>query len=274
MTTQLSGQLPLLYKGLALFTPGGDLIYCLDPSKQGHWHAQLCMALQQLLGLTAPPLFLTPCYTATVDRWLDSYTQELRVSAEAYPQVWRYRAILSHLFAVKPEQWQLLSDPIDSCDPPLLLSYRDQFPQLWQSHNLVVQLEQWSGYSSKTTINANPGPRQAATQPSQPPAAMPSSTVEMPQGYVLRLFVSNRNPHITQVLENLHQVLDQVINAPYTLKIVDVTKHPDQAEMAQVTATPTLMRMWPLPVKRVVGDLDQIDRLLPLLDDPFLEESS
>ncbi|MDJ0558735.1 MAG: circadian clock protein KaiB, partial [Microcystis sp. M53599_WE4] len=34
--------LPDIFKGIALFTPGGDLIYCIDPDKQTHWHLNLC----------------------------------------------------------------------------------------------------------------------------------------------------------------------------------------------------------------------------------------
>ncbi|MFM6041706.1 MAG: circadian clock protein KaiB, partial [Dolichospermum sp.] len=40
---------PQLFKGIALFTPGGDLIYCIDPSKQGRWHLNLCAALREIL---------------------------------------------------------------------------------------------------------------------------------------------------------------------------------------------------------------------------------
>ncbi|MFM7558989.1 MAG: circadian clock protein KaiB, partial [Cylindrospermopsis raciborskii] len=57
--------LPQVFKGIALFTPGGDLIYCIDPSKQKRWHLHLCGVLQQILNLSEPPHFLVPCYTAT-----------------------------------------------------------------------------------------------------------------------------------------------------------------------------------------------------------------
>ncbi|WP_239651521.1 hypothetical protein [Neosynechococcus sphagnicola] len=50
---------PNLFKGIALFTPGGDLIYGIDVSKQSRWHLHLCTALQELLGLTEPPHFFS-----------------------------------------------------------------------------------------------------------------------------------------------------------------------------------------------------------------------
>ena len=70
---------PQLFKGIALFTPGGDLIYCIDSSKQGRWHLNLCAALQEILDLPEPPHFLVPCYTATIDHWLNPQTQKVQV---------------------------------------------------------------------------------------------------------------------------------------------------------------------------------------------------
>lgn len=81
------GLKPVLYKGLASLR-GEDVVFCRDPSKQGHWHQSLCQALQQLLDLEEPPLFLSPCYTAAVDYWFDEEQQCLRVAAEVYPLAW------------------------------------------------------------------------------------------------------------------------------------------------------------------------------------------
>ena len=59
---------PLAFKGIALFTPGGDVVYCIDPKKQNRWHVQLCGLLQYLLNLPELPHFLVPSYAATLDR--------------------------------------------------------------------------------------------------------------------------------------------------------------------------------------------------------------
>jgi len=77
--------LPDIFKGIALFTPGGDLIYCIDPNKQTHWHLNLCAALQSALGLPEPPHFLVPSFTATIDRWRDPYSHRIHTRAEVYP---------------------------------------------------------------------------------------------------------------------------------------------------------------------------------------------
>lgn len=262
MTTLRSQPLPFLYKGLALFTPGGDLIYCVDPSKQGHWHFQLCQALQTLLHLPEPPLFLVPCYTATLDRWLHPQTQQLQISAEAYPRVWRYRSLLTVLFDVSPEHWHMMSTPVDTCDAAVLNSYKQQFPQLWKNHNLVIRLDQVSMGASP----ALDAVQVDQVEPINPAEKGSESDADGSQGYVLRLFVASQNTRTKSILETLHQLLDQVLDVPYTLKVIDVAKHPERAEADQISATPTLVKVWPKPVRRLVGDQLETDNVMQLLD--------
>ncbi len=47
--------------------------------------------------------------------------------------------------------------------------------------------------------------------------------------------------------------------------MIDVTQHPDQAELDQVSATPTLVRAWPQPIRRIAGNLDNVEQLLWVL---------
>lgn len=267
MTTLRSQPLPFLYKGLALFTPGGDLIYCVDPSKQGHWHFQLCQALQTLLHLPEPPLFLVPCYTATLDRWLHPHTQQLQVSAEAYPLVWRYRSLLNVLFGLSAEHWHMISTPVETCDAAVLNSYKQQFPQLWKNHNLVIRLDQVS-MSASPNVDALDPEQIDPVKPMNPVKTLQvsASEADVSQGYVLRLFVASQNTRTKSILENLHQLLDQVLDVPYTLKVIDVVKHPERAEADQISATPTLVKVWPQPVRRLVGDQLETDNVLQLLD--------
>jgi circadian clock protein KaiB len=254
--------LPWLYKGLALFTPGEDLIYCVDPTKQGLWHHHLCSVLQELLDLPEPPLFLTPCFTATVDCWFDAHTQQLQISAEAYPLVLRHQAILNALFETPSLAWQTAACPQGLCDPLVLNSYRQQFPQLWQHHNLVIKVNRPSAPS--LTVDG----RTFALSPDN--TSHPSAVSFLPEsemkGYVLRLFVAGHSHATEETLESLHQLLGQSLNYPYTLKVIDVMKQPEQAEADQVTATPTLVKVWPKPVRRLVGNLNNLDKLLRILN--------
>ncbi|MDX2232800.1 MAG: circadian clock KaiB family protein [Leptolyngbyaceae cyanobacterium bins.349] len=250
----MSGSL-LAFKGIALFTPGGDLVYCIDPHKQIRWHIHLCNALQHLLGLAEPPHFLVPCYTATLDRSEDPDTQKISQFAEISPLVARYQPLLNAIFETGNLTWSKTQFQTTLCDPMVLATHRSRFPKLWECHDLVVRYDQ---------IVHNPPTALAS------PLAPPVMEHSPPQGYVLRLFVSGHSITTHQTLQKLHQLLEQVLDQPYTLKLIDVSQHPEQAELDQVTATPTLMRVYPLPVRRIVGNLESEDQLLAILK--FLDE--
>jgi len=291
-----------------MFTPGGDLIYSIDPSKQGHWHMDLCVALQQMLGLPEPPHFLVPGYTATIDRWLDPRTQKIRTSAEIYRPVLRHQELLNAVFGCSNLVWQVAPWEEGSCDPIVLETYREQFPQLWEDHDLIVHFERPQSLSYSFPEGYPRGYLQEYAQPQGLTAENPSSldvTVShpaidtllsanpIPEGatvnsessdnceevdepfpppvshnYVLRLFVSGHSAATEQTLKSLHQLLEHTLLHPYTLKVIDVFKHPEQAEENQISATPTLLRLWPQPVRRLVGDLNDIDKILRILSFP------
>jgi circadian clock protein KaiB len=82
---------------------------------------------------------------------------------------------------------------------------------------------------------------------------------------VLRLYVSSNSDVTEAILTNLHRLLEDLIQQPYTLKIIDVYKFPELAEQDQVAATPTLVRVWPEPVRRVTGRLEDASRVMQLL---------
>jgi circadian clock protein KaiB len=240
--------IPQLFKGIALFTPGGDLIYCIDSSKQGRWHSNLCAALQEILDLPEPPHFLVPCYTATIDHWLDPRTQQIRTFAEAFPAVMRHQAVLNAIFNAGDLVWQAAPWQEGMCDRMVLATYRSTFPQLWEEHDLIVRLD---GCESVPSYNQPV----AAAQRMQPRT----------QGYVLRLFVAGHSANTERILQNLHEMLERWVRQPYTLKVIDVLTNPEQAETDQVSATPTLVKVWPVPIRRIVGNLDNVDKILQML---------
>lgn len=242
-------KLPRVFKGIALFTPGGDLVYCIDPEKRLQWHLNLCTALQDHLGLKSPPYFLLPCYTATVDRWLDPTTEQLHTVAEAYPRVMRFQALLNAVFGLGATTWQPNNTPVQQCSPMVIASYRREFPQLWENHDLILP------------VSATPTGQMGT------PANSPETVPQEPLSYKFRLFVGS-DDHIAaeKTLVSLRAALEQTLQVPYTLQLIDVTKHPDQAEQAQVTATPCLVRAWPQPIRRLAGDLSSPERLTQLLE--------
>ncbi|MEG3440155.1 circadian clock KaiB family protein [Pannus brasiliensis CCIBt3594] len=242
----VSVALPEIFKGIALFTPGGDLVYCIDPTKQTHWHLHLCASLQDILGLPEPPHFLVPGCTATIDRWRDPRSDRVRTSAEVYPLARRYQPLLNAIFGTDDRDWHTVPWSESVCNPSLLETYRPRFPQLWESHDLILRYENSS--SGRETAGA-PEPK----------------TTETPRGYVLRLFVSGNNATTKHTLQSIHRLLERELHHPYTLKVIDISKHPEQAESNHVSAIPTLVRVWPQPVKRIVGEFEDLSRVLQLI---------
>lgn len=244
---------PRLFKGIALFTPGGDLVYSLASNKQSNWHQNLCTTLQRLLDLSAPPHFLIPAYTATVDRWFDPYLSILKTDAEIYPMVSRYQPLLNVVFDLGEMSWQIAPWKEEVCNPLMLETYRSQFPQLWENHDLVVRID---------TLNAiDPSDRESTHEKN----SLGDTVSDVPQGYVLKLFVSSNHAVTKEILKTLHQFLEKELHHPYTLKVIDISKYPELAESYQISATPTLLRVLPQPTKRIVGKLDDLPRILQII---------
>ena len=237
------------FKGIALFTPGGDCVYCVDRQKQMHWHVDLCMALQKRFGLVEPPYFLLPCFTATLDRWFDSETQTMVTLAEAYPRVMPFQLLLNVLFEQPGLRWQPNYTGHAECSPSLIEAQRQRFSQLWESHDLILQ------------VDRSPGQRASSPAAAQSPtAASPASP------YLFKLFVREEDTLATEtMLRFLRQALESCLNQAYTLQVIDVSKQPDQAERNHISATPTLVQVLPEPGRRIVGNLTDQRRLMHLL---------
>ncbi|MEM6612711.1 MAG: circadian clock KaiB family protein [Cyanobacteria bacterium P01_C01_bin.72] len=245
--------LPKVFKGIALFTPGGDLIYGIDPSKQTQWHVHLCRGLQKILDLADAPHFLVPGYTATVERWLDPATNELKTIAEVYPAAQKYIPLLQVLFELETNiAWQIAPWQEEYCHRAVIETYKSQFPQLWERNDLVIRLDPKQGIKSTASNLNNPQIKLA-------------NSGAIKAGYKLHLFISSNNPHAEKTLSHIHQLLEEGLTNPYSLKVIDVAKNPEQAAVHHVITTPTLIRVLPKPVKRIVGQLDDIARVLNII---------
>lgn len=84
--------------------------------------------------------------------------------------------------------------------------------------------------------------------------------------YVLKLYVTGQTPNSLRAIQNLKNILQEDIKDIYELKIIDVQKNPQLAEDEKILATPTLSRVLPLPVRRIIGDLSNKDKVLLGLD--------
>jgi circadian clock protein KaiB len=86
--------------------------------------------------------------------------------------------------------------------------------------------------------------------------------------HVLRLYVTGSTLRSTRAIDNLRRVLESELPDRYDLEVVDVYEHPEAAAEHQILAAPTLIKLEPAPVRRVIGDLSDTERVLRGLDLP------
>ena len=100
-----------------------------------------------------------------------------------------------------------------------------------------------------------------AARASRPPAASRSGGVQ-----VFRLYVSSASPVSARALVNARRFFDSHLPGGYRLEIVNIGDHVEQARRDQVVASPTLLRLSPLPQRRFIGDMSNTARLCDWLD--------
>jgi circadian clock protein KaiB len=78
----------------------------------------------------------------------------------------------------------------------------------------------------------------------------------------LRLYVAGQNPKSITAFSNLKRLCEEYLKGRYKIEVVDLFKHPERAKGDQIVALPTLIRKLPEPIKRIVGDLSNSDRVI------------
>ena len=84
--------------------------------------------------------------------------------------------------------------------------------------------------------------------------------------YILKLYVAGNTPNSMRALKTLREILENEFRGVYALKVIDVLKSPQLAEEDKILATPTLSKILPPPVRRIIGDLSDRDKVLIGLD--------
>jgi circadian clock protein KaiB len=82
----------------------------------------------------------------------------------------------------------------------------------------------------------------------------------------LRLYVAGQTPKSIVALANLKRICDEHMNGQYQIEVIDLMENPQLAQRDQIVAIPTLVRELPSPLKRIIGDLSNTDRVLVGLD--------
>ena len=84
--------------------------------------------------------------------------------------------------------------------------------------------------------------------------------------YVLRLYITGSTPRSAAAISNIRKLCDEHLAGHYDLEVIDIYQQPTLAQGEQIIAAPTLIKKLPFPLRKVVGDLSNEDRVLMGLD--------
>ena len=98
----------------------------------------------------------------------------------------------------------------------------------------------------------------------------PGQTIKKPrvrkQQWELRLYVAGQTQKSVAAFANLKRICEEHLAGQYTIEVIDLLKNPKLASGDQIVAVPTLVRNLPEPVRKIIGDLSNTERVLVGLD--------
>jgi circadian clock protein KaiB len=86
------------------------------------------------------------------------------------------------------------------------------------------------------------------------------------EAYQLRLYVAGQTPKSALAFRNLKRICEDHLQGRYAIEIIDLLENPQLARGDQILALPTLVRRLPEPIKKIIGDLSNTERVLVGLD--------
>ena len=105
-------------------------------------------------------------------------------------------------------------------------------------------------------------PAMTPAPPARPEAEEAGSTRDAADFWDLRLYVAGQTPRSIAALANLREICEKHLAGKYRVEIVDLMVNPQLARGDQILAIPTLVRKLPSPLRKVIGDLSQTERVL------------
>lgn len=97
-----------------------------------------------------------------------------------------------------------------------------------------------------------------------PPGATPP--IAASGRYILRLYVAGLMPKSTLAIANMKKICEEHLEGQYELEVIDLYQQPQLAQGDQIVAVPALIKRLPSPVRRVIGDMSDTERVLVGLD--------
>ena len=94
--------------------------------------------------------------------------------------------------------------------------------------------------------------------------------------YVLRLYITGMTPRSTEAIASIKAICEEHLEGHYDLEVIDIYQHPELARAEQIIAAPTLVKKLPAPLRRLIGNLSEKERVLaglnlqPKLNEPDL----
>ncbi|KPJ57886.1 MAG: circadian clock protein KaiB [Planctomycetes bacterium DG_58] len=92
--------------------------------------------------------------------------------------------------------------------------------------------------------------------------------------YLLKLYITGQTPRSVQAVRNLERICKEKLKGQYRMVVIDVLERPQLAEDEKILATPTLIKELPSPLRRIIGDLSDTEKVLLGLDLLMVSESA
>jgi circadian clock protein KaiB len=96
----------------------------------------------------------------------------------------------------------------------------------------------------------------------QPLAHLAATETANPEMWDLRLYLAGKTAKSVAALENLKRLCEEHLPGKYKIEVVDLLVHPQLAKGDQIVAIPTLVRKLPQPIRKVIGDLSNVEKTL------------
>lgn len=88
----------------------------------------------------------------------------------------------------------------------------------------------------------------------------------MSESYALKLYVAGQTPKAVRAFSNLRKICEEHLQGRYSIEVIDLVENPALGRGDQILALPTLVRRLPTPIKKIIGDLSNTERVLVGLD--------
>jgi circadian clock protein KaiB len=89
---------------------------------------------------------------------------------------------------------------------------------------------------------------------------------ESDERWILRLYIAGQTPKCQTAFNNLQKICREQLKGKYEIEVIDLLKNPQLSREHQILAIPTLVRKLPVPVRKIIGDLSDTEKVLVGLD--------